>query len=61
MNQLTESSFVFVKALAPYADRKPAPQQQSATQPFSCMSSGRAKVRDIEAARRFYVGTTKEA
>lgn len=28
-----------------------------ASQPFSCMSSGRAKAIDVEAARRYYVGS----
>jgi hypothetical protein len=61
MNQLTDSSFVFVKAPAPFATSKATPQQPSAAQPFSCMSSGRAKARDVEAARRFYVGADKKA
>lgn len=70
MNQLTDSSFVFAKVLAPSLSSTVAKQRLSAPrvgpqlgadQPFSCTSSGRAKARDVEAARRFYVGADKTA
>ncbi len=76
MSLLNGSSFLFTRALAPFmhsaasvVSSAAAPkamnaardrQEATAYQPFSCMSSGRATVGDVEAARRYYLASASK-
>jgi predicted lipid-binding transport protein (Tim44 family) len=42
-------------AAKPLTGADDSSDQAAPAQPFSCMSSGRAKARDVAAARRYYV------